>query len=586
MDIRQSSRPDYQLKQTQRSGTEVSAVKDTAKQTDSPPAKIRNIDLKEGMIIKGRVLDLRYQEVKLSIDPGGQIVTARLSGDVSLSIGQEAQFQVVEGDTRQFVIKLISDDIPLQNDITIQKALTASGLPLNHHNKAIVAELLNHRMPIDRQTLLFMAKLSLANRDISPQTLVLMYKNNIPITKENIRQFEAYQNGTHQMLKDIHNFTKNVSDLFQPASRSQASLSDQAAPSSSNLSDNSSPQNMNHPITNLSFPDAAVKQAVKINHSLINILYPTFKENTAKDNQESFTPQSEMILEKTLGQKLPMAESYGMLSEVLAPEEQELLVSYLKEYPASEVITEKISSGSATLKDLFTFIRDSFLPLTADQHSRQALDLLQSPLYSKLLEKAFLLKWTITPALLAKKQPVQKLYQELQEDFDNISRLMKNDANNYEMHSLKEPVQNMQENLQFVKDLNEVFTYLQLPLQLQNQCTHTDLYVLSRKKSIDCTKEDLNVLLHLEMSQLGSLNVYLQLKPAHMIHTTFYVEDNEASTLIREHLSLLTDTLEEKGYHPITEVKNSYKQPDFVTDFIEQNTPDNNVMRYSFDIRT
>jgi hypothetical protein len=173
-------------------------AKETASGT--APQNNKQMDFREGQLVKGQIIDHRYNEVKIQLEPGKQIISAKLSGDIPLSIGQEAQFQVTEDSSDQLVLRYIPEEAaPADN--AVSKALTESGLVMTQRNKAIVSELLNQRMPVDKQTLQLLIRLSVTNREASPLTLVLMYKNKIPMTPANIRQFEAYQAGTNQLLE-------------------------------------------------------------------------------------------------------------------------------------------------------------------------------------------------------------------------------------------------------------------------------------------------------------------------------------------------------------------------------------------------
>ena len=219
MDINQSSFSRSKLNKPgiARSVSENKAASEVYKTKDSlstQPVDPKQQELKEGQLVKGQIIDHRYNEIKIQLEPSKQIVNAKLSGDVPLAIGQEAQFLVTEEGSDRLVMKYIPESTS-PSDTTIQKALTASNLPMSERNRALVEELLKHTMPVDKQTLQSLVRLSHTNRDASPLTLVLMYKNNIPMTPANIRQFEAYQNGSSRLLNDIHRITTGLSELFQ-----------------------------------------------------------------------------------------------------------------------------------------------------------------------------------------------------------------------------------------------------------------------------------------------------------------------------------------------------------------------------------
>jgi len=645
MDINQSPLSGYQtdknksirqLKES-RAVSEASKAKESAASSSLP--NMKQPELKEGQLVKGQVIDHRYNEVKIQLDPGNQVITAKLAGDVALSIGQEASFQVSEDSSSQIVLKYIPSDTIAPSDATVLKALSASALPITDRNKALVSELLSHRMPVDKTTLQNLIRFSLMNREASPLTLVLMYKNNIPMTSSNIKQFDAYQNGTHQLLNDIKAITQNITGLLQQTGNSeldatqepilnlnnlQNSVADdtaagyqQAIGMNSKLVDLLYHNNDSSPIqvqlgslldsqelsllakdmlqktsTNAAAaglsPDMmkqlgsmSLEEAVKF----IKEWYPESAQLSADQNintlSDSMNGQPEAVITKLLQQYSQLTDNTSKLSDTLNQSERSNFVQYMTLVPDVEGMKERILQGSASPKETFAFLQNHL-----EQAGREnAIKLLQSPEYSKLLQSAFLQKWTISPEKAAKKDAIADLYQKLQEDLEEINGLVKSGKEVENTARIQEPVKNMQENLQFMKDLNEVFTYLQLPVQFRNQEAHTDLYVLTRKKALNDNREDLSVLLHLDMTHLGSLNVHIKMNQD-KIQASFYLEDSRAGQLISENLPSLTDALEKKGYHIRAEVMKDYKKPDFVKDFIEQSSQETNIRRYSFDIRT
>jgi hypothetical protein len=191
----------------------------------------------------------------------------------------------------------------------------------------------------------------------------------------------------------------------------------------------------------------------------------------------------------------------------------------------------------------------------------------------------------LTPEKLTQKASISDLYQTLQEDLVKISTLEDSDKMSLEANRLQEPVKNLQENLRFMKDLNEMYTYLQLPLQFQEREVHSDLYVFTKKNTPQGTEKNLSVLLHLTMEHLGSLNIHIQMDH-NLIKAKFYPEASGIEQLISDHLPMLNDALLKKGFQLQAEVLDTYEKPDFSNDFIEQGSTDTSIQRYTFDIRT
>ncbi len=586
----------------------------------------KQIELKEGQVVKGQILDHRYNEIKIQLEPSKQILNAKLSGDVPLAIGQEARFIVTEEGSDRLVMKYIPESIS-PSDTTIQKALTASGLPMNDRNRAIVEVLLKHTMPVDKQTLQTLVRLSHTNREASPLTLVLMYKNNLPMTSANIRQFEAYQNGSSRLMNDIHDITTGLSELLQAPMSSlnqeapalKASLPVEAEQASSQVAKllidpdstsellEASPNTLNkalkmndglldillgnsklssiasdHPTSELTSLFEQLQQGTMSREdflSHIKALYPDIEQRLPTDPNQMLPTWSKEVESALLKQLAHIIDQQKPISGLLNPKELASLAELLRSDPSLSHIAEQVMEGTITTRDFALTLKNS-LPAMDGSIAEK---LLASPEYQTLLEKAFHDKWTITPEKLTDKEAIKELYESLLEDMERLSALT-NEIPMKEEARLQEPIKNLQENLRFMQDLNGLYTYLQLPVQLRNQDVHSELYVFTKKKAMQ-NKEELSVLLHLDMTNLGSMNIHIRMNHNN-IQAKFFIEDDDAQSLVSEYMPSLTDALTKKGYNFHSEVNQSYKKLDFSKDFIEDNISEGDVRRYSFDIRT
>ena len=145
---------------------------EVARNRSSSAAEISNkLELKEGQLLKGQIIDHRHNEIKLMVEPGNQVISARISDEVSLAIGQYAGFIVSEATSDSLVLRLLPQEAQA-NDSIILKALTAAEIAINARSKAIVEELLAQRMPVDKHTLQTLIRQSAATVKASPLCLV------------------------------------------------------------------------------------------------------------------------------------------------------------------------------------------------------------------------------------------------------------------------------------------------------------------------------------------------------------------------------------------------------------------------------
>lgn len=586
-----------------------------ASQINKEPAKdITPFDIKEGQILKGEVVDLRYDSVTIRLEPGNQIVVAKLEGAVDLSIGQTAEFYVAEDGSNRIVLRYLPIDGASTN-ITIDKALTVSNIPLTNRNKVLVSDLLANQMPIDKNTLATLVRLSHIHHETTPLTLVLMYKYNIPMTKENIQQFKAYQNGSNEIIGKINTLSNSLLELIDNTDTNQQLLQlnkDLLQLLDSNINTNPKyAQFTPHvPINNIiSKEDSSISEAISYSLEFLglerNSVFP-LSINTLHDivADPSFTSLPEAIrnlIIKYVDNDIISSNSPEIIN-ILNQDERTELIRLLTPFSDTDQldnhgikqsdnmidnhivspILRQIESGEAPIKDVLSYIKQNIT--NSDLTSNGVYDIIQSPVYIKLLQAVIKDRWTITPEKLDQ-YSVSQLYENLDEDIKYINNMLQLSEDSTEMMKLHEPSKGLQDNLSFLKDLNQIFNYLPLPIQFKNQEAHCDLYVLTKKKASHDPSNGLSVLLHLDMEHLGSLNIRLNMKSKH-ISGKFYIEDLSSVQLISSHMETLVDSLKKKGYDFVPEIISSYEKPDFTKDFIANELKDNDFSRYTFDVRT
>lgn len=130
-------------------------------------------------------------------------------------------------------------------------------------------------------------------------------------------------------------------------------------------------------------------------------------------------------------------------------------------------------------------------------------------------------------------------------------------------------VQNLQNNVDFMNQMNHLFTYVQLPLKMAGNQAHGDLYVYTNKKSLANKDGNVSALLHLDMEHLGPMDVYVAMqKSQNKVSTNFTLRDEAALDLVAKHIHILNERLEKRGYS-----MNANFQ------LKEKNVPQTNVMR-------
>ncbi len=154
---------------------------------------------------------------------------------------------------------------------------------------------------------------------------------------------------------------------------------------------------------------------------------------------------------------------------------------------------------------------------------------------------------------------------------------------------LSQSAAQVRDNIEFMHQINQAYTYVQIPLKMANQNAHSDLYVYTNKRNLGKKEGELSAFLHLELENLGTTDVSIKMLENN-VSTKFYLSDDAAYDLIEAHLPQLQERLEKLGYHCRVTIENREEKVDFVEDFLQKSQPATAasrgmVHRYSFDVR-
>lgn len=272
-------------------------------------------------------------------------------------------------------------------------------------------------------------------------------------------------------------------------------------------------------------------------------------------------------------------------------EERILLKEYLQNFPIDNMLKEQMIDGSLKTEDFLRTIKN-VLPFTEKD---AATPLLSSQLFSSLLEDTFMEHFFLTPKEIFSQGGVNAYYRKLSkqlEDLDSVfeKSLHAKASNNIQQIAnvlsidAKEQVSQLKDNLDFMKLLNQFFSYVQLPTKLQEKFTHADLYVYTRKKNLKQQQNPIRVLLHLNMDNLGDLDIQISLKNRD-VTSIFHTENDKVGKLISRNFSLLEEALGNLGYTSTNQIAKLEKKIDIVNDFIAPENAGHSISRYSFDLR-
>ncbi|WP_099467662.1 flagellar hook-length control protein FliK [Konateibacter massiliensis] len=269
-----------------------------------------------------------------------------------------------------------------------------------------------------------------------------------------------------------------------------------------------------------------------------------------------------------------------LLQATLNGRELASLAENLKELGAKETLLIQVKDGTITSRELLNQVK---LLLENGNHSEKADVLFNSKEYMEVLKQSIKEQWLVKPENLNEPDKMSKLYKGMEEQTRQLSTLLETIGK--ENSSLMRDVSNMRSNLNFMEQVNQNFTYLQIPVKFSNEEAHSDLYVYTNKKSLKEHDGNLSVLLHLDMEVLGMTDIYLTMS-GNQVNAKFSLKNKESIELVDNNLESLIEQLREKGYQATATAEAMEKEPDFVDDFLEKDKTITSLKRYAFDVRT
>lgn len=589
-------------------------------------------ELSSGSVFEGTVSSVKNGKVTLALSDG-QTITARLSGKVPLSQGTPMFFQVKSNDGATIEIKPYTGAGSGGNPI-LTNALTEGTVPVTERNLAMVDAMMKEQMPIDKQSLLNMARIANMNPGVDITTVVNMTKLGIPVSLEMAAQFENYMTDEHAILQEMDQAMNELADLA----------------GSSDLTPNQAVQ-MNHKILSILLPEQTATGALVNTEGQIETGGQTTAEGqiltggqtTAEGqiaaggqtmaegqttsegqiltdgrlgaeeqtvNGEQTTTAGQAIQEGTGGQALgdvlseQQFSSLGKLlqnipslveSTKLFPEamEQDIFIDTLEdESVAQNLMTEdaawKAADGKTALDKNLTvsdFLRtvSQILSENNGMASQSIQKLFGSDAYKSLLRNVMEQQWLIQPEALKQEKKISQLYEKLEQQMRQVEDALKEAG--VTKNSFLDTAAEVRGNIEFMNQLNQAYTYVQVPLKMSGQNANGELYVYTNKKNLRDPDAELSAFLHLDLEHLGSTDVSVKMQHRN-VKTNFYLADDASYDLVEKYLPVLEQKLKDKGYQCTITMTKEEKKVSFGDDFLRKDMPQTGTLhRYSFDVR-
>ena len=552
-------------------GVNQQAAVSSAANNTSVQQGAQSVNIAPGQVLGGEVLDVKNGEVTLRLD-NNSTITASLDNNMELQVGQKLMFQVTGNGEQTSLHPLYAN---LSNNTMANAALNAAGLSNTASNLAMVSSMLDEGMPVNRQALLGMARALETNPTTDPATLVQLTKLGLPINELNIEQYENYRNFEHQIINDAQGLTRGLGELLgtdnavdRVLTGDEIGQQNQFQLSSDILSlVDSGDKDWNAILNNPQITGTAAQSVEIAANGPMNPIQEV-PQNQAVEVEDvwavTLNPDSdaepEMQTSVNMGESTVNQDGGTTLNGGQMQDNQNQLMQGLVDdlgklgMPADAL--KSVADGTMSVNDLIDFVK-TVINNNNGEHklsSAQAESLtrlLNNPDFKQLVGNQLMKQMLLNPADVAEEGKVEELYKRLAEQSQRAMEILK-DAGQAGSEVMKS-AQNINDNVNFMNQLNQMMAYVQLPVRMNQENAHGELYVYTKKKQLANKDGNVSAFLHLDMDNLGPMDVYVAMQK-NKVNTNFYLADEEALDLIMEHIDILDERLQKRGYNMSTSV--------------------------------
>ncbi|RKM57090.1 hypothetical protein D6853_03480 [Butyrivibrio sp. X503] len=543
------------------------------------------LELKAGSSIQGTVVsvtDVDGEKVA-NISVGDNVISAKLSEDMGLREGQTLNFAVRSTANGKVAITPLYENTSVEESTL--KALNAAGIEITRDSVEMVRNMMEAGLPIGRDALLSMNKNLTMYPNSSISSMVEMKSLNIPISENNIIQFESYKNYEHQVIGQINELMDELPAAFNELSASgneegamklygallkelsegaasageavEAQVGETAAQAREVASQSGTVADQGG-ITGQTGTEGAISEAAEqATEGTLQAAEEALQTGEGTSQTATIAGQGEEGASQTAtiagrpGEAIDSLAGEAVATKAGASNLDELRNNLKALNLSDEAInkyieTSKTDTGEAA-KALLKELNNSYTSADLSDIGQAAAwkNLFTSKDYNKVLKDAMSSEWLLKPGDVQKKENIDNLYQRLNSQMKGLSDAIVNTVGSES--KLGQAVNNIQNNLDFINQLNQMFQYVQLPLRMAGQDVHGDLFVYRNKHKKLSEDGSVSAVLHLDMENLGPVDVYVKMLNT-KVTTNFYVADDSVLDLINDNIHILNERLEKRGY--------------------------------------
>lgn len=586
-----------------------------------------------GQTIQGEIVAKSGGEVQIRL-ADDMVLTAHLDHNINLEIGKGMIFQVMNNGSSLTLSPLFANTA---TDANVFKALDMAGLSVNDTTVFMTQSMMEAGLSIDKQSLQNMYREINAHPQTDIKNIIDLHKLGLPVNEENLAQIASYKNLTHQLVNGMTHvldeipmtmqnliqngnmegavqlfqaLTGQIEGLFQEtmnAGMPEGTLTDVSPGAPTDISA-SAPSDVSPGVQSNAAPDvplseAGTKRQIFSDNVLQGNVLP--EDAVSAGMEGNLSMEEKHSMEKGRGPEaavMSAADDTGnvpMQDGSLAIQDTGRLQGLLEQLqiPAAErqLFSEQLTQlqqGTLNNQEILQLVNQMLQAAmkTPGRSSDHMGALLTDKALNNLLTDMMKDSWTIRPGEVQNKENVDALYNRLNRQLNSLSEVL--DHVGQSGSSMAKSVSNMTQNLNFLHQLNQMYTYVQLPLKMSQDTAHGDLYVYANKKHLAASDGNISALLHLDMENLGPVDVYVSMQnnmegSRSKVNTRFYLRDDEILDFLSEHMDILNRRLKERGYDMQCEmtIREPSQKSNPVGVMLQESASGIPLVQYAFDVR-
>ena len=164
------------------------------------------LSLSPGETISGEIIGKNGNEITVRTS-GNAVIHARMEQEFAAQEGHHVTFEV-RSNMSGIVLRPLFQNMAQEN--TAVKALAEAGLEAGEKAIRMAAEMMKEGMPVNKEALQGMYRQIMSLPDADVSSAIQMSRMQIPVTPENLQQFQAYKNYEHQLLSSFEQVAEEI----------------------------------------------------------------------------------------------------------------------------------------------------------------------------------------------------------------------------------------------------------------------------------------------------------------------------------------------------------------------------------------